>query len=89
MTDKPHSLESLLASLTPEIHARLKEAVALGRWENGDRLSNEQRELCLQAVIAYDERFLAREARVGYVKPKAQPCGERNNDMRKNHEDAV
>lgn len=75
MTDKPDTLEDLLATLTPEIHASLKEAVALGRWDNGERLTDEQRALCLQAVIAYDEKFMDAEARVGYVRPKQVPCG--------------
>ncbi len=75
MTDKPDTLDDLLATLTPEIHASLKEAVALGRWDNGERLTDEQRALCLQAVIAYDEKFMDTEARVGYVRPKQVPCG--------------
>ena len=71
---KPDSLEQLLASMTPKIHESLKEAVALGRWENGERLSDEQKSLCLQAVIAYDQKYTCPEERVGYVRPKPTPC---------------
>lgn len=74
MTDTPSTLEELLATMTPEIHQQMRDAVALGRWENGDKLTDEQKSLCLQAVIAYDEKFLPPEQRVGYVKPKEQEC---------------
>jgi len=74
MADSPQNLRDLLDSMTPEIHALLKEAVALGRWENGEKLTEEQRSLCLQAVIAYDEKYLDPEQRTGYVKPKKQDC---------------
>ncbi len=63
----PESFEELLAAITPEIHANLKRAIELGRWENGDRLSPEQVELCLQAVIAYDEIHKSEEERIGYL----------------------
>ncbi len=68
--EKPHSLQALLDSITPEIHANLKRAVELGRWENGERLTQEQRELCLQAVIAYDEKHLPPEQRVAFIDTK-------------------
>jgi len=63
----PNSFEELLASISPEIHSKLKQAIELGRWENGERLSKEQVELCMQAVIAYDEKYLSEEKKVGYI----------------------
>jgi len=74
MIEPPATLAELLAMMTPEIHAQMRDAIALGRWENGDKLTDEQRSLCLQAVIAYDEKFLPPEQRVGYVKPKEKEC---------------
>lgn len=64
---KPDTFEELLAGMTPEIHARLKEAVELGKWPNGERLTQEQVELCLQAVIAWDVRNLPESERVAYI----------------------
>lgn len=75
MTDNADSFDALLASITPDIHEKLKTAVALGRWENGEKLTPEQKANCLQAVIAYDQANLAPEQRVGYVKPKTKDCG--------------
>jgi uncharacterized protein YeaC (DUF1315 family) len=67
MDEIPNSFEELLASISPEIHSKLKQAIELGRWENGERLSKEQVELCMQAVIAYDEKYLSEEEKVGYI----------------------
>lgn len=67
MIEKPQTWQELLAAMTPEIHQSLKTAVELGKWPNGDRLSAEQVDLCLQAVIAYDERNLPETERVAYI----------------------
>lgn len=67
MTDRPDSLESLIGSITPEIHENLKTAVETGRWANGERLSQEQVEYCMQAIIAYEARHLREEQRVGFI----------------------
>lgn len=66
----------LLESLTPEMYEGLKRAVELGKWPDGRRLSPEQRELCLQAVIAYDNRNRPAEERTGYIPPREHShCG--------------
>ena len=59
--------KDILQLLTPEVHETLKRAVEIGKWTDGSVLSREQRELCLQAVIAYDARHLAAEERSGYI----------------------
>lgn len=64
---KPDSYDALLAQLTPEIHARLKTAVEIGKWENGDRLTPVQLEHCLQAIIAWDHLHLPEKARVAFI----------------------
>ena len=74
MSDVPTTLQELIAGITPEIHASLKQAVELGRWENGERLTREQQALCLQAVIAFEEANVPPEQRVGYVRPKTGSC---------------
>ena len=64
----PNNMQELLESITPEIHEQLKTAVELGRWENGKKLTAEQKEHCLQAVIAYDLEYTDPEKRVGFLK---------------------
>jgi uncharacterized protein YeaC (DUF1315 family) len=54
-------------NLAPEVYERLKRAVETGRWPDGRPVSPEQREHCLQAVIAWGERHLPPEERVGYI----------------------
>lgn len=61
------TFEELIASITPETYENLKRAVELGKWPDGTRLTQEQREHCMQAVIAWGERHLAPAQRVGFI----------------------
>ncbi|OFE11501.1 hypothetical protein PHACT_13220 [Pseudohongiella acticola] len=68
MSDKKfESLQDILAMMNPEVHMNLKTAVELGRWPDGRKLSPEQLEYCLQAIIAYEQEFLPEQQRVGYI----------------------
>lgn len=69
-------MQALLAAMTPEIHQQLKTAVELGHWENGVKLTDEQREHCIQVVIAYDSTYLNPEQRIGYINRKGKSSGE-------------
>ena len=59
--------DDLIASMTPDIYDKLKRAVELGKWPNGLKLSDQQRETCMQAIITYDSQNLNRENRTGYI----------------------
>ncbi len=61
------TLEKMLAALTPEIVAALKRAIEIGKWPDGRRLSGEQRNISLQAVIAWEHRHLPEQERTGYI----------------------
>mgnify|MGYP003652835516 CR=1 FL=1 len=67
MTDKADSFQTMIESITPEIHENLKTAVETGRWPNGDKLSQKQVAHSLQAIIAYEASNLSAEQRVGYI----------------------
>ena len=67
LQNKPDSFEALLSGMTPEIHHNLKNAIELGKWPSGERLTKEQVELCLQAVIAWDIKHLPETGRVAYI----------------------
>ncbi len=43
--------------MTSEIRESLSTAVETGRWANGDKLTQQQRENSLQAIIAWDAHF--------------------------------
>jgi len=57
----------LLNSLDNETVNRLRRALETGRWPDGGALTQEQKESCMQAVIAYDHRHRNEEERVGYI----------------------
>ncbi|MGC9401464.1 YeaC family protein [Vibrio genomosp. F10] len=48
--------ESLLEAITPEVYQRLTYAVETGRWPEGTRLSQSQRDSCMQAVMLYQSK---------------------------------
>jgi uncharacterized protein len=64
---QPGSFKQLIESVTPAIYARLKTAVELGKWENGEKLRQEQIERSLQIIIAYEDRHLDSEQRTGFL----------------------
>ncbi len=69
--------QQLIAYITPEIYENLKRAIELGKWSNGVRLTREQLEHSMQAIIAYEEKHIAPNERTGYVPPKpksAEAC---------------
>jgi uncharacterized protein YeaC (DUF1315 family) len=70
------SIEQLLATMTPEVYQSLKRAVELGKWPTGDRLSQEQRETCMQAVVAYEHLNLSPDQHTGFIPPEPHTyCG--------------
>ena len=62
--------DKLIGQLTPEIYTNMKRAVEIGRWPDGRRVTPEQRETCMQAVIAWEMKHLPEEERTGYVPRK-------------------
>ncbi len=68
--------ENILQMMTPEVHEGLRSAVEIGRWPDGTRLSPDQRELCMQAVIAWEARNLPPEDRVGHIDRGSKAEGE-------------
>ncbi|TBU91286.1 YeaC family protein [Stutzerimonas kirkiae] len=56
-----------IENITPEIYENLKRAVELGKWGDGRKLSAEQKETCMQAMIAWELRNLPEEERTGYL----------------------
>jgi len=63
MTDFLQMIENISA----DIYERLKLAVEIGKWPDGERLSQEQKELCLQALITWEAKNLPEELRIGYM----------------------
>jgi len=60
----------LIETMSPDIYQSLLRSVALGKWPDGKILTAAQRANAMQAVIAWGERHLAEQDRVGYVERK-------------------
>lgn len=73
-------IEQLLASLNPDIIVKFKLAIETGKWANGIPLTQQQRDTCMQAVIAYEHRHVSQQQRTGYVPPKKTPCADKNEN---------
>lgn len=71
--------QDVIERMSPEIYQRLRRAVELGHWPDGSRLTAEQREHTLQAVIAWGEKHLPAEERVGYI-DKGHKAGDSCDD---------
>jgi uncharacterized protein YeaC (DUF1315 family) len=80
---------NLLNSLDAETCDRLRRALELGKWPDGRVLSREQKELCMQAVIAFDHRVRAEHERVGYIEKgkKGTPQAKRDEPQTLNWAD--
>lgn len=72
--------QELIEKLTPEMHRSLKRAIETGKWPDGGRLTDEQKTMCMEAVINYDNRFLSEEERVGYIDRGSKAEGELCDD---------
>lgn len=64
------SFNEMIQNITPDIYRSLKLAVEIGKWADGNKLTAEQRELSLQAMIAWEVQNLPEEERTGYMGPQ-------------------
>lgn len=68
--------QQMLDNITPEIYQSLKRAIELGKWPDGKLATKEQKQMCMQAVIAYETKHLPEDQHTGYIPPKPhQHCG--------------
>ena len=68
-----NNLQDMLQMITPEVYDNIKRAVEIGKWRDGTKLDTSQRELCMQALIAYEQEHLPEEERSGYIAPANCP----------------
>lgn len=69
----------LISNITEDVYQSLKLAVEIGKWSDGRKLTQEQKELSLQAVIAWELKNLPEEERTGYMGP--QECGSKSEKI--------
>jgi len=51
------NVDTLLASMTPNTYNNLKQAVETGKWPDGRELDENQKAVCLQAVMLYQAKI--------------------------------
>lgn len=66
------SFDQVAADLSAEVYEQFKLAIELGRWPDGKKLSDQQKQICLEAVLRYEQKNLPPEQRTGYIPPKKQ-----------------
>ncbi|MGM0826168.1 MAG: YeaC family protein [Pseudomonadota bacterium] len=70
------TFDRMIQQMTPAIYESLKQAVSLRKWPDGRRLTDEQTELCMEAVMRFEaENNVPEENRVGYLEQRT--CGAR------------
>ena len=70
-----NTVNELVESLTPSMVSDLKQAIELGKFRDGKVVSNEQKELMIEATILYDALKLPEEERTGFIHRKKQASG--------------
>lgn len=68
--------ETLIARMDATTCEALKRAIEIGKFPDGRRLTDEQRELCMEAVLAWEVRNLPPEQRTGYIDRGSKSDGE-------------
>jgi uncharacterized protein YeaC (DUF1315 family) len=67
--------KTLIQKLDPTIYSRLKTAIEIGKWPDGRLLTQEQKMLSMQAVIAFEiEHNFPENQRVGYMDTTGSEC---------------
>lgn len=68
------TFDRMIQQMTPAVYESLKRAVSLRKWPDGSWLTQEQTELCLEAVMRFEvEKGVPESERIGYLKRRS--CG--------------
>ncbi|KAA1171290.1 DUF1315 family protein [Marinobacter salinexigens] len=60
--------DELIERLDPNVYRSLRQSIELGKWPDGSKLTREQREISLQAVIYYENLHNVPETdRTGFI----------------------
>ncbi|RBW50145.1 YeaC family protein [Marinobacter sp. F3R11] len=60
--------EELIQRLDPGVYKSLRQSIELGKWPDGRKITPQQREISLEAVIYYENLHdIPEQERVGYL----------------------
>lgn len=57
----------MIDDINPDTYDSLRQSLELGKWPDGTRLTREQKELTMMAIIAWEQKNLPEEERTGYL----------------------
>ena len=57
----------VLEHLNPTVYEHLKQSLEIGKWPDGELLTERQKEIVMQALIGWGEIHLPAEQRIGYI----------------------
>lgn len=85
--------DALIARLDATTCAALKRAIEMGKFPDGRRLSDEQRALCMEAVLAWEVRHVPPERRTGYIdrghKTTTDVCDNKGDGATHSHDEQI
>ncbi|OHV12890.1 YeaC family protein [Kushneria phosphatilytica] len=62
------TFDGMVERMSPDIYASLRQAVERRKWPDGRMLTEQQLELCLEAVIKYEHHHaMPAEERLGHI----------------------
>ena len=70
-----NTIDALVESLTPDMVSDLKRSIELGRFPDGRVVTEQQKELMLEAIICYDALNVSEVDRIGFIHRKKQASG--------------
>ncbi|MFZ5722717.1 MAG: YeaC family protein [Pseudomonadota bacterium] len=68
--------EQLIARMDANTCSALRRAVEIGKFPDGRRLTDGQRALCMEAVLAWELKHLPPEQHTGHIDRGAKAAGE-------------
>lgn len=78
------AIEQMMSALTPEIVESFRRAIEISKWPDGRRITAAQRATCMQAIIAWEHRYLPENQRIGYIdkgdKQEGEVCESSHDD---------
>lgn len=77
--------EELIERLDPNVYQSLRQSIELGKWPDGRKLSPQQREISLEAIIYYENLHnIPEQGRVGYLDRGSKAGTECDPSVRRN-----
>ena len=62
------NFNDIVESMDVQLYERFKKGLELGKWPDGKKLTQQQKETCMQAIICYEDLHKINETeRVGFL----------------------